>query len=62
MDRRKFLDRTARYGGAALAATSLPLMQACGGGGELNGNTVVPPLAVKNSYRQTNLADRKSVV
>ena len=58
MDRRKFLDHSARYGGAALAATSLPLLQACGGGGggELNGNTVVPPQAVKNSYRQTNLA------
>jgi hypothetical protein len=60
MNRRKFLDFTGRCGGAAfttsLATASLPLLHACGGGGDLNGNTVVPPPAVKNAYRQTNLA------
>ncbi len=55
MDRRKFLDFSARYASATLAASGLPLLHACGGGGDLNGNTVVPPQAVKNSYRQTNL-------
>ena len=32
------------------------MLYACGGGGDLNGNTVVPTQAVKNAYRQTNLA------
>ncbi len=36
-----------------------PLLQACGGGGEPTGATVVPPLAVRNAYRQTNLAATK---
>jgi len=62
MNRRKFLDFTARYSGgaftAAITTASLPLLHACGGGdgAGLNGKTVVPPQTVKNSYRQTNLA------
>ncbi len=60
MNRRRFLDFTGRYGSAAFTASltvaSLPLLQACGGGGDLNGNTVVPSPALKNAYRQTNLA------
>ena len=60
MDRRQFLDFAARLSGAAVTATAatatLPLLYACGGGGDLNGNTVVPTQAVKNAYRQTNLA------
>lgn len=45
---------------AAGGLAALPLLQACGGGGEADGQTVVPPLAVKNSYRQTNLAASKA--
>ena len=60
MDRRKFLDLAARCSGSAFTvaatAASLPLLHACGGGGDLNGNTVVPVQALKNAYRQTNLA------
>ena len=60
MDRRKFLDFAARCSGSAFTAAAtaacLPLLHACGGGGDLNGNTVVPVQALKNAYRQTNLA------
>jgi hypothetical protein len=59
-NRRRFLDFTGRYGGSALTASfgtaALPLLKACGDGGDLNGNTVVPSPTVKNAYRQTNLA------
>jgi hypothetical protein len=53
MKRRDFMRLSAQ---AAGGLATLPLLQACGGGGEPDGNSVVPSLAVKNSYRQTNLA------
>ena len=45
---------------AAGGLAALPLLQACGGGGAPDGQTVVPPLAVRNAYRQTNLAASKA--
>ena len=56
LNRRDFVRWSAQLG-AGLAAA--PLLQACGGGGEPTGATVVPPLAVRNAYRQTNLAATK---
>ena len=56
LDRRDFVRWSAQFS-AGLAAA--PLLQACGGGGEPTGATVVPPLAVRNTYRQTNLAATK---
>jgi hypothetical protein len=41
-------------------AGSASLLVACGGGGEPDGVTVVPPQANKNSYRRTNLAATKA--
>jgi uncharacterized protein (TIGR03118 family) len=56
MDRRTFLDFAGRYGGAAftatLTSTGSSLLQACGG----SDDSPVVPRALKNSYRQTNLA------
>jgi hypothetical protein len=57
MKRRDFMRVSTRAAGGLAA---LPLLQACGGGGQADGQTVVPPLAVKNSYRQTNLAASKA--
>ncbi len=60
MERRNFLGVAARFSGASFTmlgtAASVPLLYACGGGGDLNGNTVVPTQTVKNAYRQSNLA------
>ncbi len=52
MKRRDFVRLSAQFTGGLAA---VPLLQACGGG-ELSGTTVVPPLAIRNAYRRTNLA------
>ena len=57
MKRRDFVRLGAQLTGGL---ATVPLLQACGGGGELTGDTVVPPRAIKNAYRQTNLAATKA--
>ena len=56
MNRRNFFRLSAQLTGAAAAA---PLLQACGGGGEPTGTSVVPALALRNAYRQSNLVATK---
>ena len=56
MNRRNFVRLSSQLT-AGLA--TLALLQACGGGGEPTGATVVPPLARRNAYRQTNLVATK---
>ena len=57
MNRRDFFRLSAQLTGAAAAA---PLLQACGGGGEPTGASVVPALALRNAYRQSNLVATKA--
>ena len=57
MKRRDFVRLGAQLTGGL---ATVPLLQACGGGGDLDGATVVPPQAIKNSYRKINLAATKA--
>lgn len=57
MKRRDFVRRGMQ---AAGGLATLPILQACGGGGGLTGDTVAPTLAVKNTYSQANLAATKA--
>ena len=56
MNRRDFVRLSAQL---TAGPATLALLQACGGGGDPTGATVVPALAVRNAYRQTNLAATK---
>ena len=55
MKRRDFVRWSVRAAGGLV---SVPLLQACGGGSK--GDTVVPPLAIRNAYRRVDLLASKA--
>ena len=55
MKRRDFVRWSVRAAGGLV---SVPLLQACGGGSK--GDTVVPPLAIRNAYRRVDLVASKA--